>query len=414
MATAGRVHDQQLDVTGLPCSQARLAVELPSLGKPGPDPVVVVDVCREAQDRLALVDDLLQRVQLCVVYVVDQAQVVVDRAVGHLTQLASQDGHIGRSHLAADHGRFHLVVTLAVERDLDHVVDPLRQGDSAVDADHHVLDRLLDFVPGTRLETPGVDRLAVALVRQIPPVPILCDPGAQPLASVHDADLCPQIQQIAVRVRRTGQDVQPLDLGPDAFQRLPSLTRPVLKSPVLVDHHALERPNQQLVDQPSKVLPVDHVNVSRCSQCLSTLPRTAQNALYAHFSQVVPLTPFRVPNKLCDPFWRNHQGLHPQLFDHGQGCRCLSGTHAKRDQLVRLGQHPLLRLNLRRSRQIFHRLAPLNQSHERRHPVLATTYAHATGSPSASCLVPSAPQKQSGPAKTRSGRAHPPSLALPT
>ena len=198
--------------------------------------------------------------------------VVVHRAVGHLTQLACQHCRVDRGDLPAHHGRFHLPVPAHVKCHLDHVVDPLWHLNPAVHADHHILHRFLDLLPRSPSELPAVNNLTVPFVRHVPLIPVLGDPGAQPFAVVHDADLGPQVKQVTVGIWRTCENKQLLDLAADRLQCLPSFAGPVLETPVLVDHHACERPRLPAfldqIHQPRKVLPVDHVDVRVHHQCL--------------------------------------------------------------------------------------------------------------------------------------------------
>ena len=85
VAHTGRMRQEHLDLASVPLCDVLRAVQSPGLGDRCPDSVQVVLVAVKYQNRaVGGVDNLQQRLQLCIMQPDDIALVGVDAAVGNL------------------------------------------------------------------------------------------------------------------------------------------------------------------------------------------------------------------------------------------------------------------------------------------------------------------------------------------
>ena len=323
--------EEHLDLSVVPVGHVSRGLHLPSLGEALKDAGFVVLIGIEDKQVLPLVGfhQLREGGQLLLVDGDDRAIVVIDRAVRHLEELPGENcrcirldsgGHLSqfiglpgvqlpvsvsllkeRDHLL----RLQLLIGLTgrgVHTDVDGIVKNGRQGQPVLGAhgETEVPEFPINGVLGTQPQTPLIDHVALMSTGGEVAHPVVPHPLPQPLASVQQVELGPEVQ-VSVGGWSSGKAHHVAHSLDGLLQGLPSLCGSGLEGRQLIqDHHIIGEPAAQEIHKPDHVLPVDDVQIGRGADGSLSLLSGASDDTASNAHQVIPLLALLRPDVVGD------------------------------------------------------------------------------------------------------------------
>ena len=215
-------------------------------------------------------DNVLQSVQLLVVYGKYLAGIVINGTVSHLAELIGEGRSIGGSNVTVrelqNKVALHFFVpfflfigkvdSVFAGNQLRH-----RQVVRRLHADSNVRDCLVYGGLGTGQRLIAENDLSVSLVRHEVVVTVSSDKPAKTLSYIQQPEFCPEVHQ-TVAAWRTGQSDYAGNCRPHLHQRTEALCLIILEAGQLVHHNGIEVERQPaLVNEPLYIFTVNYIDI---------------------------------------------------------------------------------------------------------------------------------------------------------
>ena len=249
-------------------------------------------------------DEILQGIQLAVVYLKHAFVLSIDGPVCHLGELVREGCGVSGIDLRIAEGndqlRAHGVVGFSLflgkrDRYLVHHTFWHLQVVCCFHGDGDVRDGFVDLFLRTGQRLVAEHHLPVALVRLEEGVAVMGDEPTEPTAHIEDAELCPEIHK-TVAAGRAGQPNDAFDSGADLQQAAEPLCLVALEGGQFIDdHHVVVERDAALLNEPLDILPVDDVYADPLPECRLALGFRADRHRVGQPMKMIPLVDLRRP-----------------------------------------------------------------------------------------------------------------------
>ena len=314
-------------------------------------------------------DEILQSIQLAVVYLKHAFVLPIDGPVCHLGELVRKGcGVSGIDLLIAqgnDQFRAHGIVGFAFllgkcDLYLVHHAFWHLQVVCRLHGDGDVRDSVVDFLFRAGQRFVAEHHLPVALVRLEEGVAVMGDEPAEPLAHIENAELCPQIHK-PVAAGCAGQPNDAFDTGADFQQTAESLCLIALEGGQFInDHHIIVEGNAALFNEPLDILPVDDVHADPLPECRLALCFCTDSHRVGQPMQMIPLVDLRRPcisgdtERRNDKHLANQKAVQAEVEDGRKGNHAFSKTHVEEHSRYGMLQYEVGGISLVVMRTVFH------------------------------------------------------------